>query len=200
MIISKSWTTIIESLMVMLIIIVWVVWTYTIFTNSQKLSDSTWYRINAISMAREWIEAMTNIRDTNWSKFSANTNNCWVTLNYDSSCITNNNKYIPTWSYKIFSDENNRWVLSWAATWNYSDATYRNNFLVNLDNKWFYTQSWWTNFLPIFTREIKISYPWAEIPPQSINIQSIVRWSDSSRTSWNFEVKLETLLTNWRKD
>jgi hypothetical protein len=204
MIKSKHWTTIVESLVVMLIIVVWVVWTYKIFTNSQKLSDSTAYRLAAISMAREWIEVITNIRDTNWLLFWSNTTNCWLTFNYNSSCITAGwtTTNIPTWSYKIYKNSNNRWYLSWPiATWNYSDSTYRDNFRVNLDSDWFYTQSGWTNFLPIFTREIKIYYPSdAWTPPQSVNVESIVRWSDSSRTNWNFEVKLQTLLTNWKKD
>lgn len=200
MITSNKWTSIIEAIIVMVIVTVWVVWMYNIFTNSQKLSDSSAYRLSAIAMAREWIEAVTNIRDTNWTILSANNDNCWNTFNYDSSCIITDVN-IVSWSYKIYNDINNRWVLSWATTWAYSDSTYRNNFRVNLDNNWFYTQSWWTNFLPIYTREIKISYPAnAWNPPQSMNVQSIVRWSDSSRTSWNYEVKLETLLTNWKKD
>lgn len=206
MIKSKYWTTIVESLVVMLIIIMWVVWTYLIFINSQKLSDSTTNKLLAISMAREWIEVFTNIRDTNWNIFSANTNNCWITLNYNSNCIiadwTLGKEYtnIPAWSYKIYSDIDNRWYLSWLTTWVYSNQTYRDNFRVNLDNNWLYTQSWWTEFLPIFTREIKISYPWTENPPQSVIIDSIVRWSDSSKTTWNFEIKFQTLLTNWKKD
>lgn len=197
---SLYWTTIVEAMVVMLIIITWVVWAYNIFWNSMKLSDSTEYKLTAISIAREWIEAVTNIRDTNWLVYWANTNNCWFTNNYDSSCITNNNKNFTAWSYLLYNNSNNRWYLSSAsttATWFSLD--YRNTFRVKKDANWFYTQSWGTNFSPIFTREIKISYPITWTPPQEVNIESIVRWVDNSSSNYH-EVKLQTTLTNWKKD
>lgn len=197
---SLYWTTIVEAMVVMLIIITWVVWAYNIFWNSMKLSDSTEYKLTAISIAREWIEAVTNIRDTNWLVYWANTTNCWFTENYISSCITNNNINFDTWSYILYNNSNNRWYLSWAtttATW--FSLNYRNTFIVKKDANWFYTQSWGTNFLPIFTREIKISYPIAWTPPQEVNIESIVRWVDNSSSNYH-EVKLQTTLTNWKKD
>lgn len=200
MIKSKYGTTIVEAMIVMVIVVVWVVWMYSIFMNSQKVTDNTSYRLTAIAIAREWIEWVTNIRDTNWSIFSSNTENCWMTFNYDSNCILNNNKYINSWSYILAQDINNRWNLTSKTTGVYSSSSYRNDFKVNVDANWFYTQSWWTIFLPNFTREIKISYPDAAIPPQNIKIESIVRWTDSSKTTENFEIKLETFLTNWKKN
>lgn len=211
MIKSKYGTTIAEAMIVMVIVVVWVVWMYSIFINSQKVTDNTSYRLTAIAIAREWIEWVTNIRDTNWSIFSSNTENCWMTHNYNSTCITANWWAIPythisSWSYILAQDVNNRWQLFWKTTGVYSGATYRNDFKINVDANWFYTQSWWTSFLPNFTREIKISYPadaypfWVWTAPQNIKIESIVRWTDSSRPTGNFEIKLETLLTNWKKD
>lgn len=196
MISSKKWTSIVEALVVMLIVVTWVVWMYNIYTNSIKVSESSSNRVKAIAIAREWIEAMTNIRDTNWLLFSANTTNCWNTLNYDSSCVTSDID-ISSWSYIIYKNSNDRWYLSWITlNWNYSTWTYKNDFRVKIDNNWFYTQSGWTNFIPLFTREIKITYPngtW------SISIESIVRWTDNARNTWNYEVKLDTILTNWKK-
>lgn len=205
---SKLWTSVVESMVVMLIITIWVVWSYNIYVNSMRVSESTSYKVEAIAMAREWIEALTNIRDTNWMIYRANTTNCWNTYNYEWSCITADwtfwNEYtnIPSWSYILYN-LNDRWTLSGATTWTYSSSWYRNDFRVKKDNLWFYTQNYstWTNFFPIFTREIKISYPtWAWTPPQKMNVESIVRWTDAWRGSWNYEVKLETLLTNWIKD
>lgn len=200
MILSKKWTSIVEALIVMLIVVTWVVWMYNIYANSIKVSDSSSNRVKAISIAREWIEAMINIRDTNWLLFSANNTNCWNTLNYDSSCVTSDID-ISSWSYIIYKNSNDRWYLSWITlNWNYSTWTYKNDFRVNLWNDWFYTQSGGINFLPWFTREIKISYlTWEVSPYQKMNIESIVKWSDNSTSSWNFEVKLKTVLTNWKK-
>lgn len=56
-------------------------------TSSNKLADSTGKRIEAIQIARDGLEAFTNIRDTNWIKFAADYENCWNTLNYDSNCV-----------------------------------------------------------------------------------------------------------------
>lgn len=200
MILSKKWTSIVEALIVMLIVVTWVVWMYNIYNNSMRVSESSSNRVRAIAIAREWIEAMTNIRDTNWLLFSANNTNCWNTLNYDWSCITADIE-ISSWSYMIYKNLNDRWYLSWITlNWNYSTWTYKNDFRIKLDNNWFYTQSGWTNFLPWFTREIKISYAtWETSPYQKMNVESIVRWTDNARNSWNYEVKLSTLLTNWKK-
>jgi len=54
---------------------------------SQKLANSTESRIEAIQIARDGLEAFTNIRDTNWLRFAADRANCWNVLNYNASCI-----------------------------------------------------------------------------------------------------------------
>lgn len=82
----------------MVILVVGIVGMYNIFVASQKLSDSTGYRLSAIAMAREGIETVNNIRDTNWMLFSANTHNCWFTTNYNNTCITDPNRYFSSGS------------------------------------------------------------------------------------------------------
>ncbi|MDD5770596.1 MAG: hypothetical protein PHE25_06505 [Candidatus Gracilibacteria bacterium] len=196
---SKCGTSIVEAMIVMLIVIIGVVGIYSIFTSSQKLSITTQNRLTAISIAQEGIEALTNIRDTNWLIFAANKTNCWNTFNYNSNCIISDVD-IASGSYIVSQNSNNRWILSGATTGNYSDTNYKNDFRVNYDTNGFFTQSGGTNFLPLFTREIKISYPDdTGTPPQKMNISSIVRWTDSSKND-AFEVNLETTLTNWQKD
>lgn len=201
---SKAGTSIIESMIVMLIVIIGVIGMYTIFTNSMKVSDSASYRVQAITMAREGIESVTNIRDTNWLLFWANTKNCWNTFNYSGSCITSNVD-IGSGSYILYQhNDTKRWFLSWVTvSGDYSNTDYKDAFQVNLEQIWswtFYTQSWGTIFLPLFTREIKIDYPSdAGAPPQKMKVESIVRRTDSARNSGNYEVKLETILTNWKK-
>lgn len=199
---SKSGTTIIESIVVMMIVVIWVIWMYNIFINSQNIAVSTWNRVQAISMAREWIEAVMNIRDTNWLLFAANTGNCWNTLNYDGNCIIGASwaTMIQSGSYIIYkNDINSRWFLSSQATGNFSDINYRNRFRVNMGTDGLYTQSWWVNFNPLFTREIKISYDDTILPLQKMKVESIVRWTDNARNSGNYEVILDTVLTNWKK-
>lgn len=204
---SQNGTTIIESIVVMMIVVVWVIGMYNIFVKSQHISTSTSNRVQAIAMAREWIEALTNIRDTNWLLYGVNNQKCWHTMNYNGNCITAASwaTMIATGSYILYQNpSSNRWYLSWVTVIddNYSTGTYRNDFRVNLEtvgSSNFYTQSGGTNFSPLFTREIKISYLDSFSPPQQMKVESLVRWSDSARSWWNYEVKFDTILTNWKK-
>ena len=123
---NKNWTTIVEAMVVMLIVVIWIIWMYNIYSKSQNLSNTTQNRLIAIDIAREWIEAMTNIRDTNWMIFAANTNLCWNVLNYNNNCISTAND-IPTWSYIIYTNSDNRWYLTSKTTWSYSSSTYKFN-------------------------------------------------------------------------
>ncbi len=80
-------TSIVEALVVLLVIVSGSVGIFQILSTSQRLADATARRIEAIQIARDGIEAMTNIRDTNWQLFAADYQNCWRVLNYNSSCI-----------------------------------------------------------------------------------------------------------------
>lgn len=207
---SKSWTTIIEAVIALVIIVIWIIWLYNINDKSQKLATSTENRIKAISIAREWIEVLQNIRDTNWIIFWSDTRNCWNSYNYDVTCLWNTWVWpkIPAWNYIIYKDIDNRWKLqSKVLVWDYSSATYRATFKVYIDTTdWLYTQSWWTSFTPLFTRVINISYPedtnWDTIfnaNDEKMLVKSIVSWSDNSK-NWFYTTSLENLLTNWKRN
>lgn len=207
---SKSWTSIIEAMVALFIVMVWVTWLYNIYNKSEKLSTSTDNRIKAIWIAREWIEVLQNIRDTNWILFWADTKNCWNTFNYNINCLWNtsvDNK-IQAWSYIIYRDIDNRWKLfSWSVNTDYSDINYRNAYKVNIDNSnWLFTQSWWVSFNPTFTRQVIISYPedtnWDSLNDsndEKMLVKSIVSWADNSK-NWFYTVNLENLLTNWKRN
>jgi len=210
MIFDKKATSVIEAMVVLLIVISWVVWMFQVFWNSQKLSTSTTNKIQAISMAREGIEAMKNIRDTNWILFSSDTTNCWNVLNYNSACVWATSPAtstdIPTWSYKIYQKANNRWYISkkTAHVDSFKNSWYRSIFKVWLDSNWFFTQSWAVSEIkPLYTREIKINYlkanntPWNSNHPK-MQIKSIVWWKDLSSNEPH-KVEFTSILTNWKK-
>ena len=192
---TKKATSIIEAMIVMLIIVVWITGLYDIFSSSQKLSNTTKNRIEAIEIAREGIEAMKNIRDTNWLMYGWDKQNCWNTFNYDSNCVWGwtFNK-ITEKSYKIYQNTDYKWKLfnptiSWTSEFKNSD--YRNKFRI-YKNNWFYTQTWTTNPTK-FTREIKIE----NLTSTWMIVKSIVKWVDNSK-KWAHKVELENLLTNWK--
>ncbi len=84
---SLKATSVIEAMIVLLIVVTGVTGVYTLLNSSQKLAISTGNRIEAIQIARDGIEAFTNIRDTNWIRYSADYKNCWNVMNYNPSCI-----------------------------------------------------------------------------------------------------------------
>ncbi|USN58529.1 MAG: hypothetical protein H6767_09960 [Candidatus Peribacteria bacterium] len=191
-------------MVVTLIIVTGVTGMYRMFHESQNLTLTTKNRIEAIQIAREGMEAMKNIRDTNWLIFSSDVENCWNTLNYNPSCIgdTGVTRDIQdTAHYTITLDTNNRWILSepsGVTNYIYSDSDYRDAFAVKKDANNLYTQSGGTDFKPIYTREIQVSYTGSSTDSNSekMDVSVTVRWSDTS----THEISFESRLTNWKKD
>jgi len=210
MFLDKKATSVIEAIVVLLIVITWIIWMFQVFWNSQKLSASTANKIQAIQIAREWIEAMKNIRDTNWILYSSDTKNCWNILNYKNSCVWENSTTndILAWSYKIYQDNKHRWHLEskTAYTDKYKNSWYRDNFKIWLDSDGFYTQSLAVKEIkPLFTREIVINYiedtnwDWnIDSNDEKMEVDSIVYWKDLS-SSRPHKVEFKAILTNWKK-
>lgn len=201
MFLTKKATSVIEAVIVLLIVVSWVVWMYQVFSASQKLSSSTANKIQAIQIAREWIEAVKNIRDTNWILYSSDTANCWNVDGYNDDCVweTNTTNDIASWSYLINQKSDNRWYLESKSTWIFSNSTYRTNFEVFTDKNWFFTQTWVLDdskfkIKPLFTREIQINYP----ETYKMEVVSLVQWVDLS-SSKPHRVEFRSVLTNWKK-
>lgn len=208
---NKKCTSIVEAMVAMVIITFWIIWIFWIYISSTRLEASTSNKIQAIAMAREWIEAVTNIRDTNWTFFSSDLENCWNTLNYNNACIwdiTITNDIENNWHYIVYQDTDNRWKLNKKTLWiyDYSELNYRTNFRVWIDANWFYTQTWTTtNLNPLFTREIIINYPEdtntsgsTDSNDEKMEITSRVQWLDNTSTEPH-KVELKTILTNRKK-
>lgn len=166
--------------------------------------------IKAINLAREGIEGVTNLRDTNWLRFSSDKNNCWKTVNYNGNCIGNSafSNTILSGSYLLYST-NWAWFLSGMSTsttlasdWS-NWASYKIDYHSWLDVWGFFSQTWsipidicssslQTNCLTIFTREIQIIVPSTDT--WTLNVSSVVRWWGKS----HHEVRLDTTITNWK--
>ncbi len=203
---SKKATSIIEAIIILLVITSWVTWMYVIFSKSTQLATSTHNKIYWIQIAKQWIEAFTNIRNTNWLQFSSDYPNCWNTYNYDSDCIWDNTTDydIQSWSYTIYRWSSDLWYLSGATSWTFWTWTYNDDYKIWLRN-WIYSQSWSTDsLLPLFTRELQISYleddwitPW-DSNNHKIKILSIVQWWDSTSTKPH-KIILKQVLNNWKQ-
>jgi len=192
---SLKATSIIESVVVLIVVVTGIVGVYNIMVSSQRLSNSTADRIEAIQIARDGLEAMTNIRDTNWQLFAADYENCWNTLNYDASCIWSTalahrirwwavNFWVDAWKIRrflVYKNANNQFELAnrleFPVWFDFTNNTwvddFRDVFRVWLDTNGFYTQ--WignivTDLFPVYTRTIQTNY-----------IDTDSSWTDQSR-------------------
>ncbi len=86
---TRSGTTIVEAMIVLVIVTIGLVGTYELLHGGTKLASTTESRIQAINLAREGIEAVENVRNTNWIKFSSDFENCFDVADYDQNCIGN---------------------------------------------------------------------------------------------------------------
>ncbi|NVP17485.1 hypothetical protein HUU51_02085 [Candidatus Gracilibacteria bacterium] len=205
---SKIATTIAEAMVVMTVIVIGLTGIYRIYSESSRLSNSVEIKIQAIQIAREGIEAITNIRDTNWILYSSDKNNCWKTLNYNSGCIGNAspNNIANNGNYKVYRNSANRWQLESDGGLigdDFSTTNYKDFYKIFLDQNSLYTHTYTgdtrtlTNTKGVFTRQIKTSYvdPGDGNTNNGLQVRSIVRWVDSGGTNIN-EIVLETILTN----
>lgn len=206
---GKKWATMIE-LMAMIAIVGLGVWgMFSVVTSGMYFAKDTEDTIKAINLAREWIEWVTTIRNTNWLRFSSDRVNCWKVDWYDSACIGNNmaniNLPIFSWSSTLHT-ANWLWYLSGitasqlAPTWATWQAYY-NIYQARQDSEGFFNQTGAVtagtcntivqkNCRSIFTREIIIS----PSGTGQIYVKSIVRWN----TKRMQKVELDTILTNWK--
>ena len=202
---SKKATSLVEAMIIMTIVSLWVAGVYDFFITSERLAENTSQRIKAIQVAREWIEAVTNIRNTNWLLYGWDYQNCWNVQGYDIKCISDpGDTYdITPISYIVNQDVDNRWHLDWVTTWEtYFQWSYRTDFWVEITAEWFYDQRVTGYPNPEFTREIIISYPedtnWDgtnDSNDEKMFVRSLVQWGVNSPPH---KVELSTTLTNWK--
>jgi hypothetical protein len=108
-------------MIVLVVITTGVVGTYQLLHGGVKLASTTESRIQAINLAREGIEAIENIRNTNWIKFSSDLENCFAVADYSSTCVGDTVGAAPklaTGVPRILTNQDGMWYLSGStATW-----------------------------------------------------------------------------------
>lgn len=179
---------------------------YTL-TQTMSFSQDTEARIKAISLAREGIEAVTNIRNTNWLRFSSSRKNCWDVIDYNAACITNRGTKITNWTYVLNKWTDGLWKL--ALKNDNNDALYINNNWQYVSYGFFgsnpipqvrcrniATNTQWACKTP-FYRTITISKnnPVSSKTEESMTITSKVSWKN---TFGERKVELTSVLTNWK--
>lgn len=202
---NKKGATMIELIGMMAIMGLWIWSMLGVIWSGTNFAKDTEDTIKAINLAREWIEGVTNLRNTNWLRFSSDKTNCWKVRNYVSSCIGGGGGVsdFSTGSYILYT-RNGAWYLTDVAPIDYVTnwTAYRNAYKTWLDGNGYYTQTGLVvptnlcssigqpNCLTPFNREIQLSISWTG----TMYVTSLVRWQGRRLR----EVTLTTTLTNWK--
>ncbi len=108
-------------MIVLVIVTIGVTGTFQVLQGGVKLASTTESRIQAINLAREGIEAVENIRNSNWTKFSSDLENCFDVANYDPSCVGNSSvskMYMAAGATKVLTNQSGMWYLTGTtSTW-----------------------------------------------------------------------------------
>ncbi len=209
---NQLWMSIVEVLAVIVVIWVWLTTAWYTIARGQDNAVKTELRINAINIAREWIEIAQNIRNSNWIKLSSDTKNCWFAYNYDTSCIGNNtlphSSKIQDGCYIPFAS-GGFWYLTPIIATGAGDPfpTFYQKFPVFFDTNGLIAQTGATvtsitklcagktsnDCKSAFARALCIKVP----DQNTMQIESIVRWVGWSENRVQ-NISLETVLKNWK--
>lgn len=198
---NKNASTLIEAMVVVAILTIWLVWVYGFFSKSLSFLDWVSSRIEAIEIAREGIEAVENIRNTNWLLFPWNTANCWNVFGYNADCMISwkivSKIDTTSWKNYILDKKDWRWqLIEKTVSWTFKDLSYRNAFAIWINWNKQYCQNIWTDCKKIpwnYLRKINIKSNW----PNKMIVTSTVEWLDSSMSK-NKTVEIKNLLTNYK--
>lgn len=107
--------TIAETLIALSILAIGITLSSTLMANSLKNVNVSKNRVIAVNIAREGIEAIRSIRDTNWLKFSGNRRLCWNHFpenDIDEGCDGSNLIEYEANGYVVYKNEDHRWRLN----------------------------------------------------------------------------------------
>lgn len=117
-ILNRTGETLAESIIALSILAIGITFAGTIMAMSLGNVTSSKGRVLAVNIAREGIEAVRNIRDTNWLKFSGKRRDCWNHLpdTNPDDCDPAAPEWIDPGDYIVYQDETRRWRLRLAET------------------------------------------------------------------------------------
>ena len=110
---NKRGETIAETIIAVSILAVGITLSATLMATSLKNMNVSKNRVIAVNIAREGLEAVRNIRDSNWLKFSGRRRLCWNNMPAESAtdnCTIGSDKIKPE-DYIVYKTDEHRWRL-----------------------------------------------------------------------------------------
>ena len=137
---SKRWFTLREVLVIVVVVAIWLMSIITLLTYGLSYVQKSRQKIIAINLAREGIESIYQIRDTNRQRWAGQRDACWLKTNplqdgWDDDC--SNDTRMQSGSYVLNTAElsGQRYLLltGYSTTWfNISDGIDANDLTYNL--------------------------------------------------------------------
>ena len=113
---TKKVFTVIEMLVVIVMIASWLLVMYWVINSGLSFVDYTRKKLIAVNIAREWIEAVYNIRDTNWTRWSWKRDKCWLKVDPLVDKGWNwceDDPWMQSWDYVLKLKKSDAWQLYW---------------------------------------------------------------------------------------
>jgi hypothetical protein len=106
--------TIAETIIALSVLAIGITLSSVLMGNSLRNMNSSKSRVVAVNIAREGIEAMRNIRDTNWLKFSSQRRGCWNHMPVPNPDVCDGDPLnsIQPGNYIVYKDMDFRWRLA----------------------------------------------------------------------------------------
>ena len=179
---NKTGETLLEVLIAVVILVLFLSSILAVINRAIFMNENIQNRVEAINLAREGIEGVRNIRDTNWLRFSGDKRNKWLCMNKECSKNIGESSYyrieLQSEAYELLPGEEN----SFADFYRLYKTT--ENIFTHTEEK---------NTPTIFYRQIKTKV--LESPPRLSIIVSVF-WQESNGEK---SVSLETELFDYYK-
>ena len=179
----KKAFTLAETMIVCTIFAMMVIWIILGINRAFAFMNNTKLSVEAANLAREWVEMMYTIRDTNWRKHSWDRDKYWLNL------WTWTTQSFSKWIYVLKeeqSGENKNFYAKWI-TGGITDA--------NIEN--IYSLEWFFNYIDDATREretiedLKLNFDWKY---KYYEFDEKTKQRKSEPTEWNIK---DDLVWNW---
>lgn len=164
---KNKWFTLVETIIVCTLFAFMVLWIILGINKAYAFINSTRLLVRATNFAREWVEMVYNIRDTNWRKYS------WIKDEHRNDTWTWNQQF-TWWIYVLKENIWENWksstIYAEYLTWN--TDFYEINWFFSGDNEYdrelskitftgnYYFYSWWT--LATWSLQELLKWNWTE--------------------------------------
>lgn len=192
---NNKWFSIIEILVWIFIFSIGLVSVMVLIISTGNMNSYSKNSIIASNLARESLEIVKNVRDTNYLKLTNWNKLPWVDFD---------NKFSTWVYYRVENDFENKdnlakiEVISDFGEWKSNLTSKMENYRLFLNSDWYYTYNNATsNTKTNFYRYVKFEdiEENSTIIPWALKVISKVIWYEK----WYHEVRIDTILTDWQK-